>query len=282
MKSTPINSMEEFLQAFDVLAPYIMAMFDGEVLMTVTDKEKYLRTLKTPNLGYNRKEGDIMDPATSSAYKAANTAASNVEVIPREKYGVDLKAKDIPIFDANGQCIGSIGPGWDASKQREVQMLTDNLAEALHQISMAVGQVAVGVQDLVKSHHALLANAEATKKDTGDTDNVINFIRNVAEQTNLLGLNAAIEAARAGEQGRGFAVVAEEVRKLSTSSQQSIKQINSLLHRVRTQVGEIAGVIETSNKIFEDQAAALEQINASIEELTANAQTLKSMADLLL
>jgi len=278
MKGTPIKSMEEFHQAFDILAPYIMAMFDGEILLTVTDKEKYTRILKTPGLNYSRQPGEIM-PAQSSARKAANNGVLNVEVIPKDLFGVDLKAKDIPILDANGTCIGSIGPGWDFSRQRDVQTLTDNLSKALNEISSAVEQVSSGVQDLVVTHRDLLKNAETAKQDTGNTDNVISFIKNIAEQTNLLGLNAAIEAARAGELGRGFAVVAEEVRKLSMSSQESIKQINELLRRVQSQVEGIVGGISHANRVFEDQAATLQEIHASVEELTANAHTLKNMAD---
>jgi len=127
----------------------------------------------------------------------------------------------------------------------------------------------------------LLKSAETAKKDTGDTDNVISFIKMIAEQTNLLGLNAAIEAARAGEQGRGFSVVAEEVRKLSTSSKESIMQINTLLNSVQNQVSGIANGIESANRIFEDQAAALQQILASVEEITASTQVLRNVASRL-
>lgn len=124
------------------------------------------------------------------------------------------------------------------------------------------------IGDSSRQVHSLAAQtakaAEAIRKLSEDSDNitsVLDVIRGIAEQTNLLALNAAIEAARAGEQGRGFAVVADEVRTLAQRTQQSTEDIQTMITALQGGVSEVVSVMEVGSR----EAAETEKLATEAE-----------------
>jgi methyl-accepting chemotaxis protein len=118
---------------------------------------------------------------------------------------------------------------------------------------------------------------ENLKGDSLSIGTVLDVIRDIAEQTNLLALNAAIEAARAGEQGRGFAVVADEVRTLASRTQQSTREINDMIERLQNGANQAVSVMEMGRAKAEESVAQAAKAGEALQSITGVVDKIKSM-----
>ncbi len=142
------------------------------------------------------------------------------------------------------------------------------------QIHTAIEHAVAAIEELTASSLELAdASREAANmakisfNDVSKTTEILEIINNVAQQSNLLGLNAAIEAARAGEQGRGFSVVAGEIRKLADTSNSSVKKISEMLNKFQESVKCVLKNVDHSDIITQEQAKATQEIASMLEEI---------------
>lgn len=162
-----------------------------------------------------------------------------------------------------------------ASTAQEVSRSAAKAAEAASEADRSVqsGQAVVAAStqttrllsgDLI--HASEMARSLASGSE--DINEILNTIRSIAEQTNLLALNAAIEAARAGEQGRGFAVVADEVRNLAMKTQSSTLEIHTKIEKLKAGIKEVVQAIECSNKRMTESVQHAESTTIALSAIT--------------
>lgn len=203
---------------------------------------------------------------TESAKEVDKISSLTLDAVLEQKKGTDSVAAAINELDASANEV-----------QHNTQSAADKSVSANERTSQGlilVEQARVGINDLRDKVVENTAMITDLSNKTNEVGSVLEVITAIAEQTNLLALNAAIEAARAGEQGRGFAVVADEVRSLATRTRESIEQIHTTMSRL--QVGA-KGAVDSMNVVSQQAsdkaedvanvANLLTSISAEIQEL---------------
>lgn len=277
IKMEELNIENRLQQAFNDLIPYMQAFFDDEVAFTISSVDRFIKVMNSKNINLNARPGDPLKPG-GAAYECIKAKNNVTLIVPKEVFGTEIKAIGIPVKDEKGTVIGSIVLVKSLKRYYEILDLSNTLSSALNDISKASNLISADIERAVKSNEKILLDVHEAESDAKNTDEVLGFIKNVASQTNLLGLNASIEASRAAEHGRGFSVVATEIRKLSNSSSHSINEINKTLNKIQTSVSKIAESITSNSSIFKDQLSEIQSMDSSLKNLKDLALKLSEMA----
>jgi ligand-binding sensor protein len=246
----------------DFAAPIVVdgvqigAILGGQVLDAPPDEDKFRRIAR--EIGVDEDE-----------YIAA---LRKITIVPRQKINA---AADMLYVFANS--ISKMGHHNRllVNETETFQNISENMFDNIRSVTEVVNNFSVQIEALIKASDELLESSTISKNKVKETDSILKFIRDVATQTNLLGLNAAIEATRAGEFGRGFNVVADEVRKLAVMSVDSAKKIESILDSIVVSMNSVESQAAKSYKIIGEHQAAMSEINEKLTMLNQISDKLK-------
>lgn len=270
----------ELLESFVDVAPYMATLNTGDLVIGIVDREKYLYVTKAKSFDLQIKQGDPIKLG-SGVDKAIKSGERQVTTVSKEVWGVAIKAVAIPIMDDAGNIVGGVALVSNLENETKMKEIIKQFTSSFEQVNSNVQDISAGAENLAKVGEKLTSITHQTMEDVKKTDDIIQMIREVADQTKLLGLNAAIEAARAGEQGRGFAVVAEEIRRLSEQSNNSAKQVKTILEQISNSMQAITNQTQETSAVSQEQSASNQEIAAAMEELLAQLESLNELAKYL-
>lgn len=259
--------LTSLLESFVNVAPYINSLTLDDMAVTVTDTEKYLSFVRGKQVPQLVNAGDAILEG-SVVNDCLKTGKRIIKKVPAEVAGFPYVACGIPVKE-NNKITGAVSFVISIDKQEKLLSLAEELSSGLEELTQSSQLIDDGSEKLFEVSNKLSIKSNESNVHIEETDGILKFIQNIANQTNLLGLNAAIEAARVGQEGRGFGVVAQEIRKLALNSSESIQKIEEILKGIKESSNEQSDIISEISLITKNQAEAIKNINSSVQQLYA-------------
>ncbi|MGR5126345.1 methyl-accepting chemotaxis protein [Photobacterium swingsii] len=227
---------------------------------------RFVASLQTL-IGHIRAQGEELNHTSEAAERRAEQSALELN---RQQDEITLVATAVTEMASATQEIASHAEQTARAAQDSTSHTTSGHA-LVTQSRESINNLATEVNEATQVIGELNSHAQGI-------NSILSTIQGIAEQTNLLALNAAIEAARAGEQGRGFAVVADEVRVLSQRTHTSTEEIQSMIATLQTTTSKAVGLMETSTQLAQCSVDDADQATAALDQISGSVASISDMA----
>ncbi len=222
--------------------------------------------------------------ATGETASASNEIVSTIESLrsQMEKLNGEIEdvLKSVEVFssftDKLDREIDSMASATEESTSSIEEMIAsvNNVSEIVNNKTRAADELVMLAENRGKISETLYDNIQALLKLVDEVSSIAEMIKAIANQTNLLSMNAAIEAAHAGDAGKGFAVVADEIRKLAETSNENANQITSIIERVVSGITQVSKEAGENSEAFRSINEGIRSISNAFSEINANTSEL--------
>jgi len=269
---------KDLLTHFFHVWPHLNELLTSDVAVTLTDLEKFLFAKPGKTLDLKINAGDPLKPGSAVA-RAIQEKRRVVIRADKALFGVPYIAVAIPLYNQRGEVIGAASVQETVQRQDDLKQMSTTLTDNINVVASTIEEISAQTEEIAATSRTLTNTAKNSNARLRETDGVLSLIKSIVSQTNLLGLNAAIESARVGEHGRGFAVVAQEIRKLATTSTESIMKIEQIVNAIQVDSSRTCKEMEQIDDIISQISGAITHVAGAMQQTSELALKLDNLAD---
>ncbi len=273
-----MTNAEAILDKLIYALPLVQLSLHEDTGVTLTNRENFLLYKPGKKLDLKVPLNAQVKPG-SGVHRAMQEKRRVALRFDKTLYGMPYTSVATPVYDENHEVIGAIAITQPVELQENIKNMSASLVDNIGTLAATCEEISAQTQEIAASSRMLTDVARESQTRAKQSDQVLDLIRGIANQTNLLGLNAAIEAARVGEQGRGFGVVAAEIRKLAGTSAQSTNEVGSIIAAIRKDSDATYTQMNDMQKAIGQIAVAVNQIADTIQQVNQNAAELDRIAE---
>lgn len=269
------NTLSELLRNLPLFHDALM----GKASLILADAEQVIGYLPGHKLDFGIRVGTPLAKFEGTVSVMAFRSGKKLhEYRGPEVFGISYTACATPIYDGD-QVVGVFSVVMSNEKDDTLLRSATELTNSLQSATTSVEHLTKASRDVATRLGEVSEVSSQLSQHVESVHSILSFVKEISDQSHLLGLNAAIEAARAGETGRGFAVVADEIRKMADRSKDAVTGIQNMLHSIQSSIVEIHDALNYLASYSEEQSVSMQDMNDSFVQIEQTAENLKQAVD---
>lgn len=271
------NKQEDKLAQLQNVLGVIQKTYPEDAALVLADTDKVLAYLPGQRIDLKVPVGAPIEKFRGTvSYAALETAEVQREERGPEAFGMAYLSTAVPIIE-EGRVIGVIAAMVSNHKTAMLQDGAQELSSLVEEMTATSEEVTRSSLGITQRLDELVSSSNSMVYDIESSFEILSSVKRIADQSHMLGLNAAIEAARAGEQGRGFGVVAAEIRKLANDSHALVKNIHGQLEGMKQSILQMDQSIQQIMSFSQHQGESMQELSRAYEHVAETANNLSNM-----